>query len=230
MNAVTEVRAAHPNVYVALAAAQAAMGPLIKGSVNPAFKSKYADLADLTSAVREPFATNGLAFFHQMVLGDRDVMRTVLVHGASDTRIECDVPLIVDRNNMQGMKSATTYAKRIGLESVAGIAPEDDDGNAAPKPPQPAPIAPIIDALKQAREDAVNDSLPDNATPRQKAEAFAQAIMADFKAVTGQRALEARWARSADWLDRLQASFPDLYEAVGDAYEARLIDIEGDSK
>jgi hypothetical protein len=32
---------------------------------------------------------------------------------------------------MQGYKSATTYAKRIGLESLSGVAPEDDDGNAA---------------------------------------------------------------------------------------------------
>jgi hypothetical protein len=34
---------------------------------------------------------------------------------------------------MQGFKSATTYAKRIGLESLSGVAPEDDDGNAAAK-------------------------------------------------------------------------------------------------
>ena len=41
---------------------------------------------------------------------------------------------------MQGYKSATTYAKRIGIESLTGIAPEDDDGNAAAKaPPKAAP-------------------------------------------------------------------------------------------
>lgn len=139
MTAHEKIAVQHKNVYVALAQAQAEMGPLVKGSVNPAFKSKYADLADLTAAVREPLTRNGLSFYHSMVLGDRDLMRTSLVHGESDTRIDCDVPLIVDRNNMQGMKSATTYAKRIGLESVTGIAPEDDDGNAAAKSP------PIVD-------------------------------------------------------------------------------------
>lgn len=139
MTAHEKIAVQHKNVYVALAQAQAEMGPLVKGSVNPAFKSKYADLADLTAAVREPLTRNGLSFYHSMVLGDRDLMRTSLVHGESDTRIDCDVPLIVDRNNMQGMKSATTYAKRIGLESVTGIAPEDDDGNAAAKSP------PVID-------------------------------------------------------------------------------------
>jgi hypothetical protein len=40
------------------------------------------------------------------------------------------------------MKSATTYAKRIGLESLTGIAPEDDDGNAAAK------AAPKVEAVR----------------------------------------------------------------------------------
>ena len=41
------------------------------------------------------------------------------------------VPLIVGKNDMQGYGSAVTYARRYGLMSMAGIAPEDDDGNAA---------------------------------------------------------------------------------------------------
>jgi hypothetical protein len=151
MTAHEKIAVQHKNVYVALAQAQAEMGPLVKGSVNPAFKSKYADLADLTAAVREPLTRNGLSFYHSMVLGDRDLMRTSLVHGESDTRIDCDVPLIVDRNNMQGMKSATTYAKRIGLESVTGIAPEDDDGNAAAKSP------PIVDERPVQRGPSAMD-------------------------------------------------------------------------
>lgn len=129
----------HKNVYVALAAAQSQMGPLIKGAENPHFKSKYADLADLVQAVRGALNANGLAFYHQIIRGEgvRD-MRTVLMHGESETSIECDVELIVAANNMQGMKSATTYAKRIGLESVTGVAPEDDDGNAAAASPPPS--------------------------------------------------------------------------------------------
>lgn len=137
MTAHEKISVQHKNVFVALSHAQAEMGPLVKGSVNPAFKSKYADLADLTLAVRDTLTRNGLSFYHTMVVdaAGRDTMRTVLMHGESETNINCDVPLIVDRNNMQGMKSATTYAKRIGLESVTGIAPEDDDGNAAAKAP-----------------------------------------------------------------------------------------------
>jgi hypothetical protein len=132
----------HKNIYMALAAAQTDMGGVKKGSVNPAFKSKYADLADVVAAVSPALNAQGIAFFHIATSLDGErVMRTVLAHGPSDTRIECDVPLIVSKQDMQGYKSATTYAKRIGLESLTGVAPADDDGNAAAKAaPRYAPV------------------------------------------------------------------------------------------
>jgi len=124
----------YKNIYMALAAAQAEMGSVKKGSVNPAFKSKYADLADVVAAVSPALNAQGIAFYATAVVLDGErYMRTVFAHGASDTQIHCDVPLIVTKNDMQGFKSATTYAKRIGLESLSGVAPEDDDGNAAAK-------------------------------------------------------------------------------------------------
>lgn len=124
----------HKNVFVALAAAQMEMGAAVKGSINPAFKSKYADLADVVSAAAPALSKHGLMFYHYLLREERaSYMITAIVHGESDTRIECEVPLIVGKQDMQGFKSATTYAKRIGLESVTGLAPEDDDGNAAAK-------------------------------------------------------------------------------------------------
>jgi hypothetical protein len=61
--------------------------------------------------------------------------------------IQCDVPLIVNKQDMQGYKSATTYAKRIGLESLTGVAPADDDGNdaarAAPRKVATVDVAPL---------------------------------------------------------------------------------------
>jgi hypothetical protein len=135
--------AEHKNIYMALAAAQTEMGTVKKGSTNPAFKSKYADLADVVAAVSPALNAQGIAFFHvaTSVDGDR-VMRTVLAHGPSETMIQCDVPLIVNKQDMQGYKSATTYAKRIGLESLTGVAPADDDANAAVKaaPYRQAPV------------------------------------------------------------------------------------------
>jgi hypothetical protein len=133
---------AHKNIYIALSAAQAEMGPVVKGAVNPHFRSKYADLADVMQVALPALNKHGIAAWHSTVIADgTTMMRTTLSHGESDTHINCDVPLIVAKNDMQGMKSATTYAKRIGIESLTGIAPEDDDGNAAAKaaPKQEAP-------------------------------------------------------------------------------------------
>ena len=129
----------HKNIYEALCAAQSEFGTVTKGASNPAFKSKYADLSDVAGVVIPVLNRHGVAVLAYPVTADGErAMRTEFVHGATETKVSCDVPLIVDKANMQGMKSATTYAKRIGLESLSGIAPEDDDGNAAAKAPPPA--------------------------------------------------------------------------------------------
>jgi hypothetical protein len=148
----------HKNIYSALCAAQAEFGKVQKGSTNPAFKSRYADLADVAGVVIPTLSAHGVAVLHYMVgEGDAMAMRTEFVHATSESRVSCDVPLIVDRNNMQGMKSATTYAKRIGLESLSGVAPDtDDDGNAAakapPAPRQQPPAKITADQFKQINE------------------------------------------------------------------------------
>jgi hypothetical protein len=140
----------HKSIYAALAAAQQEFGQVTKGSVNPAFKSKYADLADVAQVVIPTLNKHGCAVLHYPVGDDLMIMRTEFVHWATETKLTCDIRLIFEKNNMQGMKSATTYAKRIGLESLSGIAPEDDDGNAAsaarPAQSPPAPTKNVADS------------------------------------------------------------------------------------
>ena len=139
----------HKNIYAALVAAQQEFGQVKKGSTNPAFRSKYADLADVAGVVIPTLSVHGVAVLHYMTGENLSAMRTEFFHATSGTRVYCDVPLIVDKQNMQGMKSATTYAKRIGLESLSGIAPEDDDGNAAAKAPPRAAVAPAVISAEQ---------------------------------------------------------------------------------
>ena len=161
----------HKNIYSALVAAQQEFGRVKKGSVNPAFKSRYADLADVAGVVIPTLSEHGVAVLHYMAGDTLQAMRTEFVHAASETRVHCDVPLIVDRQNMQGMKSATTYAKRIGLESLSGIAPDDDDGNAAAKAAPRQQEKPAPQTQKPAPRDpaAVADgiirAINDTATP-----------------------------------------------------------------
>lgn len=133
----------HANIFIALCHAQKGMKGPAKDAKNPHFGNRYADLASVVDAVRGPLTDNGITWFHVHEPGDgRDYMTTILAHGASGTEIRCPVPLHIGKGDMQGYKSATTYAKRIGLESVTGVAPDDDDdGNAAAKTP-PATMAP----------------------------------------------------------------------------------------
>ena len=130
----------HKNIFEALNAAQTNMGKVLKKSENSHFRSSYADLADVMSVALPALTAEGICLWHKMdTSGETMLMVTTLTHGSSETEISCGVPLIVSKNDMQGMKSATTYAKRIGVESLTGIAPEDDDGNAAAKAPPPPP-------------------------------------------------------------------------------------------
>jgi hypothetical protein len=133
MNETVKISATHKGVFSALAAAQLQMGPALKDSSNPAFKSKYADLSSVMAACLPALNSNGIAVFQPT--GEDEAgrfVRTILAHESGET-IDCRVPLIVSKNDMQGYGSAVTYARRYGLMSMAGIAPEDDDGNAAAK-------------------------------------------------------------------------------------------------
>jgi hypothetical protein len=176
----------HKNIYGALCAAQAEFGKVQKGSTNPAFKSRYADLADVAGVVIPTLSAHGVAVFHYIVNeGDVTAMRTEFVHAASESRIACDVPLIVNKNDMQGFKSATTYAKRIGLESLSGVAPEDDDGNAAAKaPPAPRQQAPAKISADQWK--AINDLIERTASDEAKLCAYWK--VAELHDLTAQQA------------------------------------------
>lgn len=124
----------HKNIAAALAAAQSEMGKALKSANNPHFRSKYADLASVMDACLPSLNAHGIAVV-QPTIDDESgrYVETVLIHGDSDGELRCRVPLIVQKNDMQGYGSAVTYARRYGLMSMAGIAPEDDDGNAAAK-------------------------------------------------------------------------------------------------
>ena len=123
-----------PGIAVALAAAQMEMGKALKQSNNPHFRSKYADLGNVMDACLEPLNRHGIAVVQPTGEDDHGRhVKTVLIHGESGETLECVVPLIIQKNDMQGYGSAVTYARRYGLMAMAGIAPEDDDGNGAAK-------------------------------------------------------------------------------------------------
>lgn len=121
----------------ALSKAQGSMESAKKDSANPFFKSKYADLAAVVEAIRKPFADNGLAYTQlpARCAGEEVQVVTVLLHSSGQwIASETNVP--VTKRDAQGYGSALTYARRYGLQAIAGLAAEDDDGNAAVRPTQ----------------------------------------------------------------------------------------------
>lgn len=130
----------------ALAKAQGQMTFAAKTEANTFFKSKYADLAACWEAVRKPLSDNGLAVLQFPSAGYEYIdVETMLVH-SSGQWVSQTLRLPVSRDkdghiNAQGTGSAITYARRYGLSAVVGIAPDDDDGEAAVGRPQQRPNA-----------------------------------------------------------------------------------------
>ncbi len=128
--------------YAALLAAQMEMKRAQKGSTNPHFKAAYADLGNVQDACLEALQAHGFAVFQPTGQDEMGVhVKTVLAHAPTGETLECRTPLLIGKNDMQGLGSAITYARRYGLLCMSGIAPEDDDGNASAQqqkqPPKP---------------------------------------------------------------------------------------------
>ena len=123
------------NLATALAMAQMNLKGAIKDSANPFFKSKYADLSSVVEAIRSAFGQCGLSYVQRIEPSDKDEVRveTILLH-ASGEWLSCGaLNLPVSKADAQGYGSALTYARRYSLAAACGVAPEDDDGNAATK-------------------------------------------------------------------------------------------------
>lgn len=146
------------DLSAAMAAAQGAMKPAVKDATNPHFKSKYADLASIFEAVREPFAKNGLSVWQELGNAEGGVTVTTRLVHKSGQWVEFG-PLYVPagKQDAQGLGSAATYARRYGLASALGVcADEDDDGNAASQgggKPLPGPKAAASWTIKAASPD-----------------------------------------------------------------------------
>ncbi len=115
----------------ALSKAQGQIKNAAKDSANPFFKSKYADLASVWDACRAELSANGLAVVQVPESRDGQVgVYTILLH-SSGQWVDGELFLTPVKDDPQGAGSIITYCRRYSLCGFAGIAPEDDDGNAA---------------------------------------------------------------------------------------------------
>ncbi len=121
----------------ALAKAQGKMKHAIKDSDNPFFRSKYADLASVVDASRPALVENGLSIVQYT---EGNILYTMLLHSSGEWirgHIELKPMRQVkdkgweDSHDPQSYGSCITYARRYAMAAIAGVATEDDDGNAA---------------------------------------------------------------------------------------------------
>ena len=120
------------NIAAALVKAQRAFGPALKDKTNPAFKSKYADLAACIDAVMDALNAAGIALIQKQHPHDGGVcIETVFLHESGEQISAGMLTVPAAKHDPQGYGSALTYARRYSLMAACGIAPEDDDGQAA---------------------------------------------------------------------------------------------------
>lgn len=116
----------------AFVAAQKEFAPALKSSTNPHFKSKYADLAACVEAVLDALNNHNLAVIQRPKPHPGGVaIQTVFLHSSGYEIDGGTLELPASKQDPQGYGSAATYCRRYGLMAACGIAPEDDDGNAA---------------------------------------------------------------------------------------------------
>jgi hypothetical protein len=123
------------NIATALVKAQKEFGPALKTATNPHFRSKYANLSNCVEAVIDALNNNGIFLLQKNYDHQNGIMvETVFVHESGEM-LECGCLFFpAQKNDPQGFMSALTYGRRASLMAACGIAPEDDDGEAAVRP------------------------------------------------------------------------------------------------
>jgi hypothetical protein len=179
----------------ALAKAQGEMGGALKDKTNPHFKSSYADLSAVWDAARGPLSKNGLAVLQPpSSMGASVTVTTILTHSSGEW-VESDFTVTATQNTPQGIGSCLTYARRYALASMVGIAPEDDDGNAASQRPTQATAKPQTVSTPEGFDNWLLDL--------------------EASAKDGTEALTAAWKKSQPYMRKhLQDTNPAKVEAL----------------
>jgi len=145
------------HLAIAMNKAQAVMSGAKKSAANPFFKSKYANLEEVIACIKEPFESNGLSFMQFPITeDDRAGVETIVMHESGEW-ISGSFMLKCSKLDPQGMASAITYARRYGIQSIAGIPSEDDDGNAASQAPKKPAMTPKEAVAKLSSAESQKD-------------------------------------------------------------------------
>lgn len=136
-----------------------------KNRENEHFEANYADLATVWNVVRGPFTEEGFSIVQLPCDAPAGMigLLTIIGHSSGETLSQRAYCGVKDINNPQHAGSAYTYLKRYALQGVAGVAPEDDDGNAAAGRSGPAAAAvdysaTVAEALSQLDKASMEEA------------------------------------------------------------------------
>ena len=118
-------------IALALSKAQEAIQDAEKSSVNPFFKTTYADLGSVLNEIRAVFPKNGLALVQSPFTAENGNIgvTTMVVHSSGQWMSDSiDIPA-QGKNLAQESGSVITYLRRYSASAFAGIAQADSDAN-----------------------------------------------------------------------------------------------------
>lgn len=114
-------------IFESLSKAQSEIYGAKEDSVNPFFKSKYADLSSIWASCREPLTKNNLSIVQSIdTINEKICVITFLCH-ASGQWIKSVLPVPLPKNDPQTLGSSITYCRRYALSALLNICPIDDD-------------------------------------------------------------------------------------------------------
>jgi hypothetical protein len=137
----------------------------VKGSTNPHFKNRYADLSAVIDAIKPALVANELWFAQKTHDHDRGILiETVLYHSSGESLSMGRLFVPATKGDPQGYGSALSYARRYSLATAFGLRTFDDDAEAARTAQErKQPDLAVVDSglLTKLREAATNgmDSL-----------------------------------------------------------------------
>ena len=119
-------------IATALLKAQTEMSNPKKGTTNPFFKSKYADLNSIREAVIPVLNSNGISVLQPIVHTDsKNFVKTILLHESGES-LESLTEIVYNKiNDAQAQGSGISYARRYALQSFVCVGADDDDGQKA---------------------------------------------------------------------------------------------------
>jgi hypothetical protein len=116
----------------ALVSAQKEIKFAVKDANNPHYKAKFASLNSVIDSVKKPLNDNGIAILQSLSPSDDGKLHltTRLIHSSGEW-IEDTAVCPIQKQDPQGLGSATSYIRRYSLSALCAVYADDDDGQSA---------------------------------------------------------------------------------------------------